>query len=142
MVTIMNGLTPFDGVLVGGQPTRDQFEEAQAAGFRTIINLRGIGEVGTDVEPGLVAGLGMTYHHLPINGAAGITFDNAEALDKLMGTSEGPIMVHCASGNRVGALFALKAYRMDGKSAQDALNQGLRAGLTSLEGYVRTVLEL
>ena len=33
MLTIMNGLTPFDGVLVGGQPTREQLQQAQAAGF-------------------------------------------------------------------------------------------------------------
>ena len=82
----------------------------------------------------------MAYHHLPINGAAGITFENAEAFGRLMDASDGPIMVHCASGNRVGALFAIKSYRVDGASAEDALALGYRAGLTGLQGYVRQLL--
>ena len=142
MVSIINALTPIDGVLTGGQPTQEQLQDAKELGFKTIINLRGVGEAGTDVEPGIVANLGMAYHHLPINGAAGITFENAEAFGRLMDASDGPIMVHCASGNRVGALFAIKSYRVDGASAEDALALGYRAGLTGLQGYVRQLLDV
>jgi hypothetical protein len=51
-------------------------------------------------------------------------------------------MVHCASGNRVGALLALRANRLEGASPEDALELGLDAGLTRLEPAVREALGL
>jgi protein tyrosine phosphatase (PTP) superfamily phosphohydrolase (DUF442 family) len=51
-----------------------------------------------------------------------------------------PVLVHCASANRVGALFALSTYRETG-DFDKALEAGREAGLTRLEGTVRKVLE-
>ena len=48
--------------------------------------------------------------------------------------------MHCASGNRVGAFFALKAFKYDGKSADESLKIGKAAGLTSLEGKVKALM--
>ena len=72
MVDIPNGLWPESNILVGGQPDDAAFRAAQDAGFKTIINLRGVGEPGTEQQPGLMNTLGFTYHHLPINGPQSI----------------------------------------------------------------------
>jgi len=48
--------------------------------------------------------------------------------------------VHCASANRVGALFALNVYRETG-DVNKALEAGRAAGLTRMEAQVREVLD-
>ncbi len=130
-----NGRIPVEGLLVGGQPTLEQFQDAQAAGYRSVINIR------TPKEPAVgreaIEALGMSYHTLPIAGADGLTEENARALSRMLEELEGPTILHCGSGNRVGGLLALKAYFVDGKSPEEALQFGLDAGLTRLEPVVR-----
>ena len=48
-----------------------------------------------------------------------------------------PVLLHCGSGNRVGALLALAAFHVDGRPADAALQYGLDSGLTRLEPVVR-----
>lgn len=137
-IEIPNAKTPIDGVLAGGQPTDEALAAAAAAGYRTVVNLRSEAEMESSNEASVVAGLGMEYVFLPMAGAAGLTVDNARALaDVLAEPDNYPVMVHCASGNRVGGLLALKAFHVDGESAEAALEFGLEAGLTKLEDAVR-----
>ena len=46
------------------------------------------------------------------------------------------MLLHCASGNRVGALLALMAYHEEGVSRRQALDVGRAAGLGALESEV------
>lgn len=141
-IEIMNALTPLPGVLSGGQVTEEQLAEAAAAGYRTVVNLRTSEEPLEWDEPARVEELGMRYVALPIAGAEGVTRDNAEKLARILGEAERPLLLHCGSGNRVGALFALKAYYLEGEDPETALAIGLDAGLTKLEPKVREVLGL
>jgi len=50
------------------------------------------------------------------------------------------VLVHCGSGNRVGALLALRA-SLDGADDEKALALGREGGLSSLEGVVRERLD-
>ena len=77
-------------------------------------------------------------HHLPVNGPQSINVEVAKTLAQLMDDAERPIMIH-ASGNRVGALFALIAHGIEGKGADESM-VGLRAGLTGLAPFVRSLL--
>ncbi len=135
-----NGRRPFPDILTGGQPTLQQLETAVARGYRTVINLRPVNEGGTTRED--VEGLGMSYVLIPVAGAEGLTIENTRALNDALRDAERPVIVHCASGNRVGALFALRAFHVDGKSADEALEIGKIAGLTRLEPVVRHQLGL
>ena len=134
------------GVITGvnfvatGQPDRDVLQIAKDAGFTTIIDLRREDEDRGMDEAAVVAELGMSYVALPVDGAAGVTFENAAALDEYLAAAEGPVFVHCRSGNRVGALFALRA-AMGGASDEEAVAAGKAAGLGSLEKAVRQRLE-
>ncbi len=134
---VPNAKQPMDGVVSGGQPTAEQLEQAAAAGYRTVINLRTEGEPGIEDQAALVADLGMRYVHLPVAGAPDVTEANARELTRLLEESERPILLHCGSGNRVGALLALSSYYVDGKSAEEAIDYGLESGLTRLEPAVR-----
>ncbi len=143
LINLPNWLVPFDNTLTGGQPTFDQLKKAGETGFKAVINLRTDGELpDPEQESTWVEGFGMKYFHIPVAGAEGLTLENtklfAEALSK---TENYPLIVHCKSGNRVGAMFALKAFHIDGKNIEEALLIGESAGLTSLAPAVKKVLE-
>ncbi len=135
-----NARRPAQGVLSGGQPTVEQLEAAGRAGFKTVINLRAAGEPGTRESE--VEAAGMHYVELPIAGTEAISEANARALAAALEEAEHPVLLHCGSGNRVGALLALKAFHVDGMSAEEALQYGLDSGLTRLEPVVRKALGL
>jgi uncharacterized protein (TIGR01244 family) len=138
--SIPNECRPESDCLTGGQPSESQLAEVAEAGFRTVINLRGLGEPGTDVEPHILAKSGVKYIHIPISGPGEITREKAQLLSDALETAARPVMVHCASGNRVGALYALKAFHLDGHSIDDALEAGRRWGMTRMEPMVRQLL--
>lgn len=138
---LRNGKAPFDGILTGGQPTADQFETLAGLGYKTIVNMRGTQESGS-TKPADVESLGMTYVSFPITGAPDVSEENARKLAEILEANEHPVVVHCASGNRVGALFALKAFYVDGETPQEALAIGQAAGVTRLEPVVKQQLGL
>jgi uncharacterized protein (TIGR01244 family) len=144
LVPIPNALLPAEGLLVGGQPTREQLEQLAAAGYRTVVNLRTAGERGELAdEKAIVTELGMRYVLLPIGGADDLTEQNARVYGEVAGSpTESPVLVHCASGNRVGALIAIHAAFVEGLAPDQALALGERAGLTRLNAATREILGL
>ena len=140
---LRNGRTPFEGdaLLVGGQPTPAQLERAHELGYKTVINLRRPEEEG-NTDPEQVRRLGMAYLEIPIAGSADMTEDKARALAAALESADSPVIVHCASGNRVGGLFAMKAFHIDAMSPEEALAVGKAAGMTRLEPTVREKLGL
>jgi uncharacterized protein (TIGR01244 family) len=131
---------PAAGLRTGGQPDARDLAQLHAQGVRTVIDLRATGEDRGFDEAAEVARLGMTYVALPIAGKDDITPENAQALQVLLREHGDGTLVHCASGNRVGALLALGAAR-SGASHEEALALGHRAGLTSLEPVVAAQLD-
>jgi|SRR5699024_1035256 len=138
---LVNQLHPEPGYVTGGQPTPEQLETAARNGIRRVINLRPPTEDAGYDEAEQADQLGLEYTVLPIAGAPDLTRDNAEQLDALLaGDESAPTLVHCASGNRVGALMALRAAWVHGKSADEALAIGRRWGLTRAEAAVASLL--
>lgn len=124
----------------GGQPTQKQLQALADTGVKHIINLRTASEQSWD-EKALVEKLGMEYHSIPIAGKSGITVENARTLNALLKQlGSEPILLHCASGNRVGGLMALAAFHVDGKGVDAAIAEGKAWGLTRLEPFVRAKL--
>lgn len=130
---------PWRNMLSAGQPSRAQFEAAAGAGFTTVIDLRCAGEFDEFDEPAVVAALGMEYQRIPVNGAAGITAENARALQAALRAAPGPVLCHCGSGNRVGGLVALGEW-LDGADAETAVAAGRAAGMIGLEPHLRALM--
>lgn len=141
LLDVPNCCNPAEGLCTGGRPQPEDLMQAKEKGVRKVINLCPPAEsLGYD-EAALVKQLGMEYVNIPVAGPADLTPENARALaDAVADTCCGPIFVHCASGNRVGALFALKAVHVDGKSVDEALAYGREHGLKALEPMVRQLL--
>ena len=135
----MGRAEPIPDVVTSGQPDQESISELADAGYVAVIDLRGVDEDRGFDERAVVESAGMQYITLPVSGASGVTFENASLLDDILSDVQGPVLLHCASGNRVGALLSLRAY-MHGASAEEALELGNEAGLSSLSDTVKTLI--
>ncbi|MCB1985631.1 MAG: protein tyrosine phosphatase family protein [Burkholderiales bacterium] len=108
-----------------------------AHGFRTVIDMRTVNE-GTREEKALVEGAGMVYVNIPMT-VANLSNEHLEAFKNAMDKSPKPILVHCGSGNRAGAIWA--SYLISqGTDLEEALAEGRKAGMRPpLEEKVRAL---
>ncbi|MDR7133629.1 uncharacterized protein (TIGR01244 family) [Lysobacter niastensis] len=140
--SVPNLREPNDRLLTGGQPDAAAWKHLAADGVTTVINLRPDDEMAGRDEAAEVVAAGLSYRQIPVAGAAGITTENATALWTALAQAPGKVLVHCASGNRVGALLALGAVEQGGMDSEQALQFGKAAGLTGAEPRVREILGL
>jgi uncharacterized protein (TIGR01244 family) len=132
-------VTPVDGITAAGQPNEAALAIFAKEGYSTVIDLRTKSEDRGMDEEAIAVELGMEYIALPI-GRNDITFENAKTLGEIIEVIDGPILLHCGSSNRVGALLAL-GKSLAGADNDTALQYGQENGLTSLEGLVRKILD-
>ena len=141
IIGIKNLKTPEPNYFSGGQPTTEQFDALAGAGVVHVINLRPASETPKLNESSLVADKDMIYHSLPVDGVAGLTLNNVKALDQLFKQAgDEKVFLHCASGNRVGALMALRSVLIYGEEKDAAIATGKAWGLTRLEPEVRRLI--
>ena len=135
------GLMPTPDLLTAGQPTPADFEALAAAGLKHVINLRPTTEDAGFDEAALAAKLGLSYTLVAVAGPGDLDLAHTKELDAALAkASSGPVLVHCASSNRVGALLALRAGWLQGKSTEEALAVGRAGGLTKMEPAVQQLL--
>jgi protein tyrosine phosphatase (PTP) superfamily phosphohydrolase (DUF442 family) len=134
---------PLPEIATGGAPaSAEGFQALARAGYRTFVDLRSDAEVTPEIQAAAEAA-GLHYRRIPITRDEDLHLGTARALAALLDErSNYPVAIACASGNRVGALLAVKAFWLDGASSEEALALGLRAGLTRLEPSVRSLLGL
>ena len=133
-------MQPRPGLHTAGQPSLEQIDALAAQGVRTVIDLRTDGEDRGYDEAAELESRGLAYRRLPIAGAQDLTPANAAALKRLLDAGGDGVLLHCASGNRVGALLALMAAQQEGATPEQALELGRRAGLKSLAPAVEEKL--
>jgi uncharacterized protein (TIGR01244 family) len=138
-VVRVGNVVPVEGVTTAGQPDAAALTVFAEQGYKTVIDIRTEPEDRGMDEATVIGELGMEYVLFPIDKPEAINFENAKELGRLINEAEGPVLVHCGSANRVGALFALGA-SLDGADAETALEVGREAGMTRLEGRVKEVL--
>lgn len=138
---VPNARMPLPRTLTGRQPTPEQFEALEAAGIERFISLRPTSEEGAGWEEERADTGGADFARISIAGAEDLTRENVASFAALLERDgEAPTMVYCASGNRAGALFALKAAWVDGMDPEAALELGREAGLTGLDEAVQELL--
>ena len=131
---------PERGFVSTGQPDGEVLQKIADGGFVAVIDLRTDDEDRGFDEQKEVERLGMQYVSLPVAGNSDFKFEKAAKLDRLLADFDGPVLLHCGSGNRVGALFALRA-SLRGASDEDALEEGIAAGLTRGKAAVEERLQ-
>lgn len=135
-----NFSTPFESVMCSGQPTQEQFDSLKAAGVSRVIHLRLPSEKGTGWEEERATQSGVQFVRMEIKGKEGLTKDNVQRFAELLDQpQEGSTLVSCGSSNRVGAIFALKAFWIDKLPREEALAIGRKSGMKSLTATVETL---
>lgn len=123
---------PEPGMIAAGQPTAEQLAEAAKAGYKTVIDLRPPSEAHGFDEPKAAKEAGMEYVNLPVTGDS----LDAATIDRFLAAmekAERPVIVHCATSNRVGALYYAYLVLEKGVAKDEALAKAKEAGLLSPE---------
>ena len=121
-----------EGLRVGGQPSVEELEAAAAAGVTTVITLRTDDEPGAEGERARVEGLGMRFVSIPVEDAEDLTEAKARQLDQALDGAGRPVLLHCGSANRAGALLGLRAFVTEGATADEAMAIAHGAGMTRM----------
>jgi uncharacterized protein (TIGR01244 family) len=126
----------------GGQPTAAGLRRLRALGFRIVIDLRTEAE-GAVAEREAVTAAGLRYVSVPVTPESFRRADVDAVAGVLYDPRRGAVLLHCASGNRVGGLWtALQVTR--GRTYAAAEAEGRSIGLQSpaMIAAVRRVLLL
>jgi len=125
MSTIYNFCQVSDNLACSGQPREGQLPSIADDGYRVVINL-GLsdGKYALADEAASVKGLGLTYHHIPIQ------FDNPQ-IDELASFislmnehGNEKILVHCAANYRASAftgLYLLSAKKINEQQMRELI---------------------
>ena len=126
-------------------PDREAIRRLAEQGFRTVVNHRTDDE-RQDLPPfeegGAVNEAGMDYLHYPVSGGALDDFVVDSFREKLPGLPT-PVLIHCGSGKRAGAIALMHVASEQGMSGEDALRKAREAGLNlgDLEHFVKDYVE-
>lgn len=133
IATIPNGTCPLPDVAAAGQPGAGAWQALAQSGVRTVVDLRAPHEPRGQDEPTAVRAAGLDYVAIPVT-AQTLRDDDFDAVRALVrDPARRPIVVHCASSNRVGALL-LPYFALDEQDPLDkALERAIGAGLRSQE---------
>lgn len=129
---IPNVTFPEPGLMAAGQPTGEQIQLAAEEGYRTVIDLRTADEGRGYDEAGAAKANGLKYINIPMTPAS---LDQA-TIDRFLDSmrkAERPVIVHCASSNRVGALYYAWLVLEKGVKPEEAMTRAKAAGLKSSE---------
>jgi uncharacterized protein (TIGR01244 family) len=124
-------LHTYGGVFLASQPKPEDFEQAKKGGVKTVINLRHEAEIKEFNEPETVTNLGLRYINLPWDGPDELTDQVFDESRKLLNNTERPILLHCSSANRVGAVWLAWRALDGGLSVEEAAAEAKVVGLKS-----------
>ncbi|WDQ16060.1 family 16 glycoside hydrolase [Rhodopirellula sp. P2] len=117
-------------IWLASQPDAEGLAAAKKAGVTRVITLRSERELDFDDEA-LVKEAGLEFHAIRFGGHQQMTDQKIDQIRELLQTArhDAQILLHCASANRVGAVWI--AHRvLDGRQAiENALLEGKQIGL-------------
>ena len=133
----IEGITNFSRVDAtvgcGGATKPDAMAALKKNGFTSVINLRMASESGADVDASRSAAqaAGLTYIHLPFDAGNPDPKVVENFLTSVSNKANQPVYIHCASANRVGAVWMIKRVLQDGWSVEKAQAEAEAIGLSN-----------
>lgn len=122
--------------------TSEQVRALKQSGIETVISLVPAAEKPAVDERLLVTSAGLSFEQLSIANANDLTRSNVEKFHEILQIQgDKQVLVHCGSGNRAGAMMALRAAWFEGMSRDDAIMLGQQFGLKSLQPAVEKLLQ-
>ena len=140
------GITNFSKVettvACAGATTPAALADVKKMGYNSVINLRLASEAGAqiDEEAAAAKAAGINYIHLPFNAQSPDPMLVDNFLKAITDKANQPAFIHCASGNRASALWAIKRVKVDhwdvDRALAEATDLGDRAELRRLAAEV------
>jgi len=124
-------LHTFGGIFLASQPSAEDFEYTKKGGIKTVINMRHHSENKEFDEQKLVTGMGIVYHNPAWNGPEELTDAKIDEVRQLLKSAPKPVLLHCSSANRVGAIWLVYRVLDRGASVADATAEAKTVGLKS-----------
>jgi uncharacterized protein (TIGR01244 family) len=124
----------------GGQPRVEHFAKLKADGVKAVLNLRQPSEHRADEERAAVEQAGLKYFNIPVVYQNPTDAQADEFLKITDDPANRPMFIHCTAAIRVGAFWMIRRAVRDGLSADAALEDARKVGLTNaphLEEFAR-----
>ena len=125
-------------IYLAGQPAEADLKQFADAGVATVICLRMPQELTRFNEQQVVESLGMTYHNPAFRAPETLTDPVLMRALDLLRKEQRPLLMHCASANRVGAIWLAHRVLADGVGYDDALAEARKVGLKS-DPYIQII---
>ena len=123
---------PEKGVLAAGQPSGEQLQVLAEEGYRSVIDLRPAEEPHGFDEAEAARENGLAYVNIPVT-LAGLDQTTIDRFLAAFKEVERPVLLHCATSNRVGALYYAWLVLEQGMAEGEAVERARAAGLKSPE---------
>lgn len=125
------GSCPVQGVATAGQPDAAAWAELARAGFKSVVDLREPAEPRGHDEAGEIARAGLEYLALPV-GHESLGDRQFDAIRSFVrDPAHRPVLVHCATANRVGALLLPYFVLDEHKTVEEARKLAIEVGMRS-----------
>jgi protein tyrosine/serine phosphatase len=123
-----------DSYFRGAQPSGRDFNDLKALGVKTVIDLTRDGDAS---EAGIVEGLGMTFHRIPMTTT---DIPTAKAVEEFLALVNDPanlpVYVHCQGGrHRTGVMTAIYRLTHDKWTADQAYGEMKKYGFETFIGH-------
>lgn len=120
-------------IACGGATSPEAVPEIKKMGYAAIVNMRVATEPGANVdgEAAAAKSAGINYIHIPFNGSSPDPAVADEFLKVIGAPQNNPAFIHCASGNRVSAMWMIKRMVVDHWDGDKAYTEASALGLTS-----------
>jgi len=124
----MEGMKVNEQITVAGQITPKQLDEAARQGFKSVLNLRAADEEGFMADERQRAeAAGLRYKNIPVKKEE-ISDELTTRVLKEIDELPKPVLVHCASGMRAGAMAFMHMATREGMSAEKAMSRAQESG--------------
>jgi len=142
-IDILNYTILSNQVAGGGAVSAEQVASLPEKGYSTIINLQFEREDGVKAEIAAAEIAGLTYVSIPVGGGD-FTLEHAKQVSEAIAASSGHVLLHCRSGGRVSAVWALTRALDEGLTPEEAGRVAAKEGCRPIpESMVsRVVTEL
>lgn len=132
---VPNASLPFPGLAASGQPSAAALMAFQAAGGSVVLDIRDPMEPRPFDEAQLVPGLGMEYVNVSVrqDSLDDATMDRVLEIVRRSADQGRPLLIHCASANRVAGTL-LPYFILDkGMGEDEAVEAAMRVGLRGVD---------
>ena len=142
LTDILNFYQITETIGTGGQPTKEQFTSIREAGFTSVVNLAMTDSPNALADEGeIVAGLGMTYLHIPVPWQSPSTEDLQQFIGLMQTLEKHKVFVHCAANYRASAFTNRYLRLIRNLTQEESTSPILRQWLPEMDQNWKKIIE-